>query len=291
MDTLLIIRQNYSNFTTVEQKIADYIFLIGEKILEKSAQEVAQEIGSSSAALVRFSRKLGYDGFSQLKQKLSASYALHQDDNEYYKEVNDSETPLSIKNKLKFRINHMVETTNFAVSDEAILSAVSVIDKSVSIFVFGIGASAIVAQDILQKFSRIGKQVFFIQDTHHFVSLLTIHKKNALFIGISMKGETTEVIELAKVARELEVPIIAITSKESSTLGKLSNNLLHSISGEDYQMRTAATMSLMAQLYVVDILFYLYVSEHFTESYEKLQQTRDAIKLLEKKRNKSGKNS
>ncbi len=68
MDTLLIIRQNYSNFTTVEKKIADYIFEVGEKMLEKSAQEVASEIGSSSAALVRFSRKLGYDGFYNLNK-------------------------------------------------------------------------------------------------------------------------------------------------------------------------------------------------------------------------------
>ena len=35
MDTLLIIRQNYSSFTTVEKKIADYIFEVGEKMLEK----------------------------------------------------------------------------------------------------------------------------------------------------------------------------------------------------------------------------------------------------------------
>ncbi len=41
-------------------------------MLVKSAQEVAGEIGSSSAALVRFTRELGYDGFSQFKQKLSA---------------------------------------------------------------------------------------------------------------------------------------------------------------------------------------------------------------------------
>ena len=210
MDTLLIIRQNYSSFTTVEKKIADYIFEVGEKMLEKSAQEVAGEIGSSSAALVRFSRKLGYDGFSQFKQKLSASYAAHVDDEEYYKEVNDSETPTSIKNKLKVRVNHMVETTNSALLDK-------------------------------------------------------------------------EVLELASVVKNMKIPIIAITSRENSSLGQMADCILHSVSGEDYQMRTAATMSLMAQLYVVDILFYMYVSEHFTESYDKLEKTRDAIKLLEKK--------
>lgn len=283
MDTLLIIRQNYSNFTTVEKKIADYIFEVGEKMLEKSAQEVASEIGSSSAALVRFSRKLGYDGFSQLKQKLSASYAVHEDDEDYYKEVNDSETPSSIKNKLKVRVNHMVETTNAALSDDEIMAAVALIDEAESIFVFGIGASSMVAQDIFQKFSRIGKQVFFIQDAHLFVSSLSISDRKTIFIGISMKGETKEVIELARVVRGMEIPIIAITSREESTLGQMSDYILHSVSGEDYQMRTAATMSLMAQLYVVDILFYMFVSEHFTESYNKLEKTRDAIKLLEEK--------
>lgn len=283
MDTLLIIRQNYSNFTTVEKKIADYIFEVAEKMLEKSAQEVASEIGSSSAALVRFSRKLGYDGFSQLKQKLSASYAVHEDDEDYYKEVNDSETPSSIKNKLKVRVNHMVETTNAALSDDEIMAAVAFIDEAESIFVFGIGASSMVAQDIFQKFSRIGKQVFFIQDAHLFVSSLSISDRKTIFIGISMKGETKEVIELARVVRGMEIPIIAITSREESTLGQMSDYILHSVSGEDYQMRTAATMSLMAQLYVVDILFYMFVSEHFTESYDKLEKTRDAIKLLEEK--------
>lgn len=283
MDTLLIIRQNYSNFTTVEKKIADYIFEVGEKMLEKSAQEVASEIGSSSAALVRFSRKLGYDGFSQLKQKLSASYAVHEDDEDYYKEVNDSETPSSIKNKLKVRINHMVETTNAALSDDEIMAAVALIDEAESIFVFGIGASSMVAQDIFQKFSRIGKQVFFIQDAHLFVSSLSISDRKTIFIGISMKGETKEVIELARVVKGMKIPIIAITSREESTLGQMSDYILHSVSGEDYQMRTAATMSLMAQLYVVDILFYMFVSEHFTESYDKLEKTRDAIKLLEEK--------
>ncbi|WP_332372232.1 MurR/RpiR family transcriptional regulator [Lactococcus cremoris] len=283
MDTLLIIRQNYSNFTTVEKKIADYIFEVGEKMLEKSAQEVASEIGSSSAALVRFSRKLGYDGFSQLKQKLSASYAVHEDDEDYYKEVNDSETPSSIKNKLKVRVNHMVETTNAALSDDEIMAAVALIDEAESIFVFGIGASSMVAQDIFQKFSRIGKQVFFIQDAHLFVSSLSISDRKTIFIGISMKGETKEVIELARVVKGMKIPIIAITSREESTLGQMSDYILHSVSGEDYQMRKAATMSLMAQLYVVDILFYMFVSEHFTESYDKLEKTRDAIKLLEEK--------
>lgn len=281
MDTLLVIRQNYSNFTPVEKKIADYIFEVEEQILGKSAQEVAKDLGTSTAALVRFSRKLGYAGFSQLKQKLSASYAFHADDKKYYEEVSDAETPRSLKNKLKVRINHMVETTNDALADEAVEKAVAMIKNKDLLFVFGIGASAIVAQDIFQKFSRIGKKVFFLQDTHLFVSALAVHQNDALFMTVSMKGETKEVIDIAKLAQEMTIPLIVISGREDSTLAKLADCLLHSVSGEDYKMRTAATMSLMAQLYVVDVLFYMYVSKHFAQSYQKLQQTKDIIKKLE----------
>ncbi len=281
MDTLLVIRQNYSNFTPVEKKIADYIFEVEEQILGKSAQEVAKDLGTSTAALVRFSRKLGYAGFSQLKQKLSASYAFHADDKKYYEEVSDAETPRSLKNKLKVRINHMVETTNDALADEAVEKAVAMIKNKDLLFVFGIGASAIVAQDIFQKFSRIGKKVFFLQDTHLFVSALAVHQNDALFMAVSMKGETKEVIDIAKLAQEMTIPLIVISGREDSTLAKLADCLLHSVSGEDYKMRTAATMSLMAQLYVVDVLFYMYVSKHFAQSYQKLQQTKDVIKKLE----------
>lgn len=283
MDALLVIRQNYSNFTPVEKKIADYIFEVGDQILDKSAQEVAQEIGSSSAALVRFSRRLGYDAFSQFKQKLSAAYIVHNDDGKYYEEVSDTETPKTIKNKLKVRINHMVETTNNALNDETVAQVAKLIKQKEMIFVFGIGASAIVAQDILQKFSRIGKKVIFLQDTHLFVSALAIHKTDAIFIAISMKGETKEVLDLAEIARQMEVPVVAISSREDSKLASLADHLLFSLSGEDYQMRTAATMSLMSQLYVVDILFYMYVSDNFSESYQKLEQTRDVIRMLEDK--------
>lgn len=263
------------------KKIADYIFEVEEQILAKSAQEVAKDLGTSTAALVRFSRKLGYAGFSQLKQKLSASYAFHADDKKYYEEVSDAETPRSLKNKLKVRINHMVETTNDALADEAVEKAVAMIKNKDLLFVFGIGASAIVAQDIFQKFSRISKKVVFLQDTHLFVSALAVHQNDALFMAVSMKGETKEVIDIAKLAQEMTIPLIVISGREDSTLAKLADCLLHSVSGEDYKMRTAATMSLMAQLYVVDVLFYMYVSKHFAQSYQKLQQTKDIIKKLE----------
>lgn len=57
----------------------------------------------------------------------------------------------------------------------------------------------------------------------------------------------------------------------------MTNELLQSTSGDTFVIRAAATISLMAQLYVVDILFYTYLSNHYDYGMSVIQSTRDTI--------------
>ncbi|WP_252899404.1 MurR/RpiR family transcriptional regulator [Lactococcus fujiensis] len=122
------------------------------------------------------------------------------------------------------------------------------------------------------------KNVFFSQDLHQFSSSLVAFKRNAVFIAISNSGKTKELITLATIAEKFDIPVIALTSKDKSPLAMASEIVLNSTSGDTFVMRTAATMSLMAQLYVVDILFYSYLSNNYNESIAGIQATRDIIK-------------
>lgn len=281
MNALLLINEKYADFSPVERKIADFILQNEGQILEMSAQELARRTGTSPAALVRFSRALGFSGFPQLKQMLSAALASMEHATDY-EEVSQNETVASIKSKVRARMINMVEQTNQLLTDESIKSASKLIDESKSVFVYGIGASSLVAQDIYQKFTRIGKPVFFTQDLHHIAATLVALRENSCFIAISNSGETKEVIKLAKIAEKNNIAVIALTGREDSSLGKNCEILLNSVSGEAFTLRSAATMSLMAQLYVVDILFYDYLSQHFDESLSGIQATREIIKFLGK---------
>ncbi|GAB2028255.1 MurR/RpiR family transcriptional regulator [Lactovum odontotermitis] len=283
MNALLLISEKYAEYSPVEKKIADFILKQEGQILEMSAQELARRTGTSPAALVRFSRTLGFSGFPQLKQQLSAALASmdHASD---YEEVSRNETVASIKSKVRARMINMVEQTNCLLTDKSVKAASKLIDKSQAVFVYGIGASSLVAQDIYQKLTRIGKAVFFTQDLHHIAATLVSLKENSSFIAISNSGETKEVIRLAKIAQKNNIPVIGLTGRENSSLGEICEVVLNSVSGEAFTLRTAATMSLMAQLYVVDILFYDYLSQHFDESLDGIQATRETIKFLEEKK-------
>ena len=96
---------------------------------------------------------------------------------------------------------------------------------------------------------------------------------------ISNSGETKETLQLLSAARALDLPVVAITRVLSSPLARQSTVVLaHSDSGEGNQLRSAATTSLMAQLYVVDLLYYSFLKLHFEDNVDQLTKSRRIIK-------------
>lgn len=54
-------------------------------------------------------------------------------------------------------------------------------------------------------------------------------------------------------------------------IGEKSDIVLQTSSGEDVPLRSAATVSLVAQLYVVDVLFFAYAAKNYKETLEKFK--------------------
>ena len=158
--------------------------------------------------------------------------------------------------------------------------AVDLLEKTEVIFVYGLGASSLVAQDIYQKFTRLGRTVFTTLDHHLFASMLGSTEKPSVFIVISNSGTNKEASTLADLAKQQGIPIISITQDEKSVIGEKSDIVLQTSSGEDVPLRSAATVSLVAQLYVVDVLFFAYAAKNYKETLEKIQISRKNVERL-----------
>jgi DNA-binding MurR/RpiR family transcriptional regulator len=280
MNILLTIQQNMKRLSPSAQKLAKYVLENPSEVTQLNTQELAETVGVSPATVVRFSKSMGLAGFTELKLKLAA--VSGEDDQALIEEVTADETVKSIKQKLALRLNHMIEQTNQQLDDVAVERTVDLFDEHPVIYVYGIGASALVAQDIMQKFTRIGRYVFYTQDEHLLLSSMAVQAEKSLLIVISNSGETAEVIHLAQAAQELDITVVALTGNDDSTLAKLANQVMTTISDEQVPLRVAATISLMAQLYTVDILFYNYVSRYFYESRVKVKQSRQLVARLKR---------
>ncbi|MNO82514.1 putative HTH-type transcriptional regulator YbbH [compost metagenome] len=79
---------------------------------------------------------------------------------------------------------------------QSIEQAVSMLQQAEVIYVYGIGASFIIAEDAAQKWLRLGKNVYAISDRHLLAAAMATKSENAVFWGILYSVETREVIQL-----------------------------------------------------------------------------------------------
>ena len=65
--TMHKVRSLYSSMGPAEKKIADFILADAQGIVSCSVTELAEKCGCGDATVVRFSRRLGFEGFQALK--------------------------------------------------------------------------------------------------------------------------------------------------------------------------------------------------------------------------------
>lgn len=281
MNILLEIQAHLEQLSPNERKIAEFILKHPNEVVRMSTQELAKQSSTSPATVVRFVKSMGIDGFPQLKMLLSIWSSTIQN-NEDFRELEKNEPVCSIKQKLHTRVNHMTELVNKHSDDELLEEVALLIQEAQIIFVFGLGASSLAAQDIMQKFSRLGKTVISEDNIHTMAVLATTNPLKKLFIAISDRGESREVVEMARIAKNAKIPTVVLTGKRESTLAKMADYLLFSASGETFEFRSAATVSLMAQIYLIDLLFYTYVSKNFDDTQELVRKSAKIIHDIEK---------
>lgn len=268
---LLLIQEAYPNLPRSEKKVADFILKNPYKVLDLNAQELATMSESSSAAVMRLTKSIGVDGFSNLKFQLKQ---IPKESQSNYSEIIPQDTPTSIGNKLFTRLTYSLEKTQNAISDEVIKTAVEFIDKGARVYLFGLGASSLVAQDLFQKFSRINVDVFFSEDYHIIATSMANQPPESVLISISNSGEKYLTNKISQVAKNLLFNVISITSDSESTLAKISDIVLATNTTEEFKLKSTATVSMIAQMYLADLLFLSYASHHFDSSLKLLEASK-----------------
>ena len=110
-------------------------------------------------------------------------------------------------------------------------------------------------------------------------SAVTVSKKDVV-VGVSYSGETKEVLNAVKIAKENGAKIIGISKYGQTTLSKFTDIML-SVSSTENEIRSGATASRITQLNVIDILYIGVAMRSYDESVKLLDKTRQTIRDVE----------
>ncbi|MGM0904033.1 MAG: MurR/RpiR family transcriptional regulator [Bacillota bacterium] len=218
-------------FTSSEAELANYIIAHPEEISQLSISQIAKKNHLSPATITRFCQKLSFSGFNEFKHELKR-----------YIDLKNRPTKTSDIKEIdyfsKLYQNHLeiIEGTFRNITYPVLQEAVSLLNAAKKVHVYGIGNSGIAAQEFKWKFFRIGVNVESITDPHQAVMDAALASEDSLIIGISVSGQTKEVIDAVKIAKQQGATILAITSEKTSELAQLADLIMNVMSKTNMHM-------------------------------------------------------
>ena len=270
---LLKLREQSRLFSNTEREIADHILNNPQMVVDMSIHELAKHTFSSASSIVRLCNHTGYSGYKEFRKAVTYELALREQNKRIeQEEIAHSDSLQDIIDKITYANIISLEETRALMDIRVLQACVDMIKKARCIYLFGLGASLVAAQDAYLKFLRLNKLAIINMDWHSQILQAKNADERDLGIVISYSGATTEMVECMKIMKENKTPIIAITRCVNSPVSELADQILYTTANESI-FRSGAMASRTSQLNIIDILYTALANDQYEASLEQLSRT------------------
>lgn len=264
---LLDINIKYEAFSKSEKKVADYILKNPSNVLPLFITELAAICNSSTASIVRFSKKLGFEGYHQLKIAIAKESITHP----VNENITKNDSAFSIFEKICDDVYYSLEKTKNTIDIQSIQKCCDCILKAKKVFFFGLGNSAAVSDDAAHKLFRLGLNVASYTDNHMQAIAAAHTDENCVVFGISDSGFSKDIVESLQTSQKNGAITIALTNQVSSPIESVSDIVLRTTSNET-NYRILGLCSRITQLTIIDTI-YSYIVCNLPNAVEKIDKT------------------
>ncbi len=270
--TLLNIKLLYSEMGKAEKQIADWILNNPGQIISLSIVELAEQCGCSEATIVRFSKRLGLSGYQELKISLASESGTST----VNANITSSDSAYEMFEKVSNDIYFSLELTKKSLDPKSMSVAANKICSANKIVVFGLGNSASIATDASHKFLRAGLNCVAYSDNHMQVIAASHLEKGDVAIAISHSGSSKDIVDALKIAKEHGATTITVSNKGKSPILKFSDVVL-ATSASETQYNILALNSRIAQLAIIDALYFFVVYNLSNKALESIKDTEHSL--------------
>ncbi len=261
-----------------ERQIVNFILKDPQKASAMGIVELAEETFTSSSTVMRVTKKLGMDSFTDFRLQLA-------------KGVNDIDTtalfkyqdPIDVEDSMSDILDKVTSNNVRAVLEVKKHNQIATFEKVVDMMTnakqidfYGSGVSNLICHDAMVKALRMGVP----STCYSFYSEMAMHALmcpvDNLAIILSYTGQTEDTLRVAQYLKERGVLSISITSHTDNALLELCNINLY-VDSYESAFRIGGMSSRLSSQHLLDVLFYGFMMKN----YEKLKETIDKTFLKE----------
>lgn len=246
------------SMTPLESEIASYILNNRDAVIKLKIQELADTLFISKSAIHRFVKKIGFNGFNDLKVSIAKEDADLLENNSYIN-VNypfqAKDNPRQIAFKLLELYEKAIKDTFEYVDLDQIKAVSQLIDSADVVDIYTHAHNSNIAENFQDKMLSIGRSVncpssFYNQR----LTVLASDKKHVAII-LSYSGKATFILPIVKKLYEKGVKVIQIGKAGSNYYSQYVTYHLSISDSENNRDRMSQFSSHIAMQYIMDVLY------------------------------------
>lgn len=270
-ETKLNIRSYYDEMTPVEKNIANF-FLSNTDKCDLSSKNIAKCLYVSEASLSRFAKKCGYKGYRELSFSYEKDLEFEKSGIPINKDVNH------FAKKVYGYYQNLLRDNCERVDEAQVNRIAKMLDGNRRVLIYGVGSSGIAAKEIQFRFMRLGLNVEAITDSHMIKMNSVLVDDTSLVIGISLSGQTQEVLDGLCDAKKNKAKVILVTSNPEPGITEYCDEILKvaDMKNLDYGNKISPQFPILV---VFDILYAYYMDKDSSRKTQKHKDTVSAVRM------------
>ena len=239
--------------SAIERRIADFILENAHLLRDYSSQQLANSLGISQSSVVKFSQKLGFKGYPDLKVSVSEAVARDNGNGETRAIAprGDSHATSGDLWRSKTLAEEETRLINTPVKVAEIARA---IDSAARVFVMGLGEDGVPARAFAMKLALLGVPVICHTDPVLMSSALAIAGKGDVLVLFSEHGRQTALGLVGRQLHERRGKVVSVTRHSANPLRALADMSLL-VSAHDERTHIQPLLYQTVLQHLLDLVF------------------------------------
>ncbi|WP_242206345.1 MULTISPECIES: MurR/RpiR family transcriptional regulator [unclassified Pseudomonas] len=257
---LQLITDEYDALPRQLKRIASYISQQSDRIMVDRISDIARECEVHPSAIVRFSQRFGFSGFSEMQALFRSAYTHKASPVQNYQQrirsmiANQSQQASAgdLARECIDATRSGIERLGRELDDAAFEKAVELIVNADNIYVVGVRRSFAVADYLVYNLQHTQKKIHLVSGLGgSYREQMRSVRANDLVIAISFIPYAKETQHCLRFARQQQANTLILTDSHLSPLAKLANSVLLVNEGSALAFRSlSATLCLCQALFV-----------------------------------------
>lgn len=268
-----------TSFSPAEQQLVNFVLSQTQRLSSMTVQQLANENFVHPSTLIRVAKKLGYSGWVQLKE----DYLKEEDYlSGHFQEV-DANLPFSVTDGIMTIAKKMaalelstIEDTLALVDHDQLNTAKQLLLQAEHIKIFGSNANRLISQDFALKMNRIGKMVTHNASGEGPYEAYNL-PDNSCGLLISYTGENTGLVQVARILKQRQIPVIVITSIGENTLADIGDSCLRLTTRERLYSKIGNFSINKSVCYLLDLLYSCVFADNYPHNLNHLIEMGEQI--------------